>query len=153
MSEPRLTASQKERVVRRAKRCCEYCLSQARFSPDPFSIEHIVPRSRGGTDDDDNLVLACQGCNNRKYSHLKARDPVNGTLVPLYHPRHQSWPKHFTWTVDSTQVIGVTPTGRATVERLQLNREGVVNLRHVCEASDSTLHPLALTIVHSSSAL
>lgn len=30
-----------------------------------------------------------------------------------------------------TLVIGRTPTGRATVEKLQLNREGVVNLRRL----------------------
>jgi len=131
MSEPQLTAKRKEAVARRAGECCEYCRSQARFSPDPFSIEHIVPRSKGGTDEDDNLALACQGCNNRKYTHVEARDPVSGNLVSLYHPRRQRWPDHFSWNEDFTLVIGLTPTGRATVERLQLNREGVVNLRRV----------------------
>jgi hypothetical protein len=47
MSEPKLTAKQKEAIARRAAGCCEYCQSQARFSPDPFSIEHIIPRSKG----------------------------------------------------------------------------------------------------------
>ncbi|WP_322744466.1 MULTISPECIES: HNH endonuclease signature motif containing protein [unclassified Coleofasciculus] len=69
---------QKEAIARRAGGCCEYCRSQARFSPDPFSIEHIIPRSKNGTDEDDNLALACQGCNNRKYTHVEARDPVSG---------------------------------------------------------------------------
>jgi 5-methylcytosine-specific restriction endonuclease McrA len=68
MSEPKLTAKQKEAIAHRASGCCEYCRSQARFSPDPFSIEHIIPRSKGGTDENGNLALACQGCNNRKYS-------------------------------------------------------------------------------------
>jgi 5-methylcytosine-specific restriction endonuclease McrA len=131
MSEPKLTAKQKEAIARRAGGCCEYCRSQARFSPDPFSIEHIIPRSKGGTDEDDNLALACQGCNNRKYTHIEAHDPVSGNLVSLYHPRHQRWTDHFGWNEDFTLAIGLTPTGRATVERLQLNREGVVNLRRV----------------------
>ncbi len=131
MSEPQLTAKQKEAVARRAGGCCEYCGSQARFSPDPFSIEHIMPRSKGGTDEDENLALACQGCNNRKYTHVEARDPVSGNLVSLYHPRHQRWTDHFSWNEDFTLVIGLTPTGRATVELLKLNREGVVNLRRV----------------------
>lgn len=131
MSEPKLTAKQKEAIAHRAGQCCEYCRSQARFSPDPFSIEHIIPRSKNGTDEDDNLALACQGCNNRKYTHIEARDPVSGKLVPLYHPRYQRWADHFGWNEDFTLAIGLTPTGRATVERLQLNREGVVNLRRV----------------------
>jgi 5-methylcytosine-specific restriction endonuclease McrA len=131
MSEPKLTAKQKEAIAHRAGGCCEYCRSQARFSPDPFSLEHITPRSKGGTDEDDNLALACQGCNNRKYNHVEARDPVSGKLVSLYHPHHQRWADHFGWNEDFTLAIGLTPTGRATVERLQLNREGVVNLRQV----------------------
>ena len=131
MSEPQLTAKQKEAIARRAGECCEYCRSQARFSPDPFSIEHIRPRSKGGTDEDDNLALACQGCNNRKYTHVEARDPVSGNLVSLYDPRRQRWADHFSWNEDFTLVIGLTATGRATVELLKLNREGVVNLRRV----------------------
>ena len=131
MSEPQLTAKRKEAVARRAGGCCEYCCSQARFSPDPFSIEHIRPRSKGGTDEDDNLALACQGCNNRKYTHVEARDPVSGNLVSLYDPRRQRWADHFSWNENFTLVIGLTPTGRATVELLKLNREGVVNLRRV----------------------
>ncbi|HAG82724.1 MAG TPA: HNH endonuclease [Cyanobacteria bacterium UBA12227] len=112
MSEPQLIAKQKETVARRAGGCCEYCYSQVRFSPDPFSIEHIIPRSKGGTDHEDNLALACQGCNNRKYNHVEARDSVSGNLVSLYHPRHQQWAKHFGWNEDFTLMIGLTPTGR-----------------------------------------
>jgi hypothetical protein len=37
----------------------------------------------------------------------------------------------FAWNADFTLIIGLTPTGRATVETLQLNREGLVNLRRV----------------------
>ncbi|MBI3796989.1 MAG: HNH endonuclease, partial [Deltaproteobacteria bacterium] len=75
MSEPRLTSHRKQSVVQRARECCEYCRSQARLSPDPFSIEHIIPRSSGGTDVLTNLALACQGCNNRKYTATAAIDP------------------------------------------------------------------------------
>lgn len=31
-----------------------------------FSIDHVVPKSRGGSDDPDNLVPACRRCNCRK---------------------------------------------------------------------------------------
>jgi hypothetical protein len=43
MSEPQITAKLKVEVAQRANGCCEYCRSQAQFSPDPFSIEHIMP--------------------------------------------------------------------------------------------------------------
>jgi hypothetical protein len=52
-------------------------------------------------------------------------------LVPLFHPRNQPWSDHFSWNDDFTIIIGITPTGRATVETLSLNREGLVNLRRI----------------------
>lgn len=134
MSEWRLTPRQKRTVARRAKDCCEYCQSQARFSPAPLSVEHIVPRTRGGTVESSNLALSCQGCNNRKYTSTQAIDPVTGKTVPLYHPRQHRWNDHFVWSSDSTLMVGLTPIGRATIEKLQLNRDGVVNLRRVLRA-------------------
>jgi hypothetical protein len=83
--------------------------------------------------------LSCQGCNNRKYNHVKARDPVNGELVWLYNPREQVWDDHFAWNEDFTIAIGLTSTGRATIERMQLNRDGVVNLRRLLRAVNQ--HP------------
>lgn len=41
------------------------------------------------------------------------------------------WADHFVWNEDFSLIIGITPIGRATVETLQLNREGLVNLRKV----------------------
>lgn len=121
----------KNTIVERAQGCCEYCRSQARFSTQAFSIEHIIPLSCGGETVSDNLALACQGCNNHKYTKTKGYDPVSGKIVPLFHPRQQRWQEHFTWNDDFTIIVGLTPTGRAVVETLQLNRQGLVNLRRV----------------------
>ncbi|AFZ23417.1 restriction endonuclease [Cylindrospermum stagnale PCC 7417] len=131
MSDNRVTVQQKKAVFERAKGCCEYCRSQARFAIQPFSIEHIIPRSQGGKTSLDNLALSCQGCNNHKYNKTEGRDILSENFVSLYHPRQQRWSEHFAWNDYFTVVIGLTPTGRATVETLQLNREGVVNLRRV----------------------
>jgi hypothetical protein len=139
MPESRLTQQQKNFIKQRAGDCCEYCLSQLAFCPDPFSIEHIIPRSKGGTNDPDNLAVACQGCNNFKYSHIESIDPITGKSTPLYHPRQDQWHEHFSWSDDYDQLIGLTMTGRATIERLQLNREGVINLRQLLHAVDR--HP------------
>ena len=131
MPEPRLSASQRALVVERAKGCCEYCQSQERYSPDPFSVEHVIPFSKGGTNDMENLAFACQGCNNRKYTSVEAFDPVSFTMIPLFHPRQHIWAEHFAWNDDGTLILGLTPIGRAAVEKLQLNRSSLVNLRRV----------------------
>lgn len=96
-----------------------------------FSLEHIVPVSEGGRDDSSNLALACQGCNNHKYTRTRGRDPATGKIAPLFHPRTEHWRDHFIWSHDFIRIIGLTPTGRATVEALQLNRQGLMNLRRV----------------------
>jgi HNH endonuclease len=100
-----------------------------RVATHPFSVEHIVPKALSGEASPENLALACQGCNNHKYNKTHARDPVSAAIVPLYHPRRDRWQIHFAWSDDFAIIVGLTPTGRATVEALHLNRSGVVNLR------------------------
>lgn len=139
MPSAKISARQKSEVVRRARGCCEYCLSQEKFSPDPFSIEHILPLAKGGSSDPSNLALSCQGCNNFRHVATEAIDPMTGNRVSLFHPREQVWAEHFAWNDDYSLILALTSTGRATVERLQLNRSSLVNLRRVLAAA--TLHP------------
>jgi hypothetical protein len=127
----RVPADVRRAVAARAGFCCEYCRSQERFSADPFSVEHIAPRSAGGRDHLENLAFSCQGCNNRKYNATDALDPVTGQSVQLFDPRQDRWPDHFAWNEDYTLLIALTPVGRATLDKLQLNRPGVMNLRRV----------------------
>ena len=129
-----VAAQQKQSVIQRARGCCEYCQSQLRFTNQAFSIEHIIPKSLDGQNTLDNLALSCQSCNNHKYTKISGVDPVTGKTAPLYNPRRESWTDHFAWNEDCTLIIGLTPTGRATVETLQLNKPGLVNLRRVLYA-------------------
>ncbi len=131
MTRRRVTNRQKQIVRERARGLCEYCRSQMRFSTHDFSVEHIVPVARGGSSTLGNLALACQGCNNCKYTRIEAADPLSDRLVPLFHPRRHRWRDHFVWGHDSTRILGRTPTGRATIVALQLNRECLVNFRAV----------------------
>lgn len=131
MPESRIPAQIKKVVAARAKAQCEYCLSPVEFSIDPFVIEHIIPKSRGGKSTLDNLAFACQGCNGYKYNKTEAEDPATGVVVPLYHPRKDAWDEHFTWSEEFTLLIGLTNIGRATISDLDLNRTGVVNFRRV----------------------
>lgn len=118
-------------VFERAKGRCEYCQSRADYATETFAVEHIIPVSRGGTDDLENLALACSGCNGHKYNRTEATDPSDEALVPLFHPRRQNWESHFEWSEDYSRLVGITSTGRATVEMLQMNSPGYVNLRRV----------------------
>lgn len=131
MSSEYIPVASKQLVFNRASGLCEYCRSQARFAIDPLVIDHIQPVSRGGKTIAENLALSCQTCNNYKYTKTEAVDPVTNQSVSLFHPRKMLWEEHFTWNKDVTQSIGITPTGRATISLLQINREGVVNMRRV----------------------
>jgi hypothetical protein len=143
-----VSAALKRLVFDRARGCCEYCRSQAKFAIDPLVVEHIIPISRGGATTAENLATACQGCNNHKYTKIEGIDPIDNQLKPLYNPRTMTWTEHFAWSEDTTLIIGLTAIGRATVETLRLNREGVVNLRQaLCVTgqhpfSDSSQPPL-----------
>ncbi|MEB3291631.1 MAG: HNH endonuclease signature motif containing protein [Synechococcales bacterium] len=53
-------------VRQRAQFLCEYCHSPEAISPDRFTLDHIQPRSKDGTDDLNNLALCCHRCNERR---------------------------------------------------------------------------------------
>lgn len=99
-----------------------------------------MPRSTGGETTLDNLALSCQGCNNHKYCRTTATDPVTKAIVSLFHPRRQRWQDHFAWDERYERIVGLTPTGRATVATLRLNREELVNLRQALYLAGE--HPL-----------
>lgn len=101
---------------------------------EPHSIEHVQPRAKGGVDDTSNLALACQGCNNHKYVKTHATDELTDEAVPLFNPRTMRWEEHFAWSADFSEIIPLSPVGRATVRELQLNRTGACNLRRVLYA-------------------
>jgi hypothetical protein len=131
MSAKRVSARQRQQVISRAKGFCEYCRCPDSFSSDPFSIDHIRPRARGGKTILRNLAYACQGCNGKKLVKTEAVDPFTGKVITLFNPRRQQWTKHFGWNEDFTWIIGLTPCGRTTVDALDLNRKGIVNLRRL----------------------
>jgi 5-methylcytosine-specific restriction endonuclease McrA len=97
---PRVSEELRTHVAERAHHRCEYCLSPARYATQRLSVEHVLPRAKGGTSAFENLALSCQGCNNHKYNRVEAPDPVSGEPAPLYDPRHDRWAGHFAWSVD-----------------------------------------------------
>ena len=119
----------RQQVALRANFRCEYCTIPMAYVPDPFDVEHILPLSKGGSNDLQNLANACGGCNGYKGNLTQSEDPAEGTLAEIFHPRQHHWADHFSWNSNFTNILGLTPTGRATVIALQLNRPALVNLR------------------------
>lgn len=129
MTKRYISKEKKRLVLERSLRKCEYCLCLIDFIPDPYTIEHIISLAKGGTDEIENLAIACFGCNLYKQDKITAFDPSTEAEVSLYNPRTDNWKTHFSWNESFTEVIGLTPIGRATVIRLKLNRIGLVNIR------------------------
>jgi hypothetical protein len=100
-----------------------------------FEVEHIHPRARGGEDVAENLALACGSCNRRKAQATRAIDAETGELVLLFNPRRHVWLEHFEFHAQSRTIVGRTPTGRATVERLDFNRRHVIRARLLWSAN------------------
>ena len=99
---------------------CGYCLSPQRLVMARLEIEHIIPVALGGTDEESNLWLSCSLCNRAKARRIAAADPESQIVVPLFNPRTQRWSEHFCWSVDGVRIVGLTPSGRATVAALHL---------------------------------
>lgn len=97
-----------------------------------FPIDHIVPRIRGGRTESANLAQACPRCNGHKWAFESGTDPDTGTVALLFDPRQQTWTEHFRWSKAGTlEIEGLTPCGRATVERLRMNASDIVGIRRV----------------------
>lgn len=70
----------------KTERCCVYC-----GSTDRLTADHLIPRSRGGTDSADNVVVACQGCNSKRGANgvyvwlgRKGKEKINRIVAGKY---------------------------------------------------------------------
>lgn len=113
-------------VHERADYTCEYCQTAQRVIGQAMHVEHIDPK---GGDHPDNLCLSCPSCNLSKARATSAPDPLSGEIVPLFHPRTENWTEHFEWARNGTQLVGLTPVGRATIIRLKMNIPRIVEAR------------------------
>lgn len=115
-------------VRERAGNRCEYCQLHQDDSPlSSLHIEHIIPRKHGGSDEMDNLTLACIDCNLHKGPNLTGIDPQTNKVTELFHPRRQRWSVHFAW--EGSSLVGQTAIGRTTVRVLDMNSDDQIALR------------------------
>lgn len=131
MNKKSVSAEIRLEVIIRSNGFCEYCRSNSKFADSPFDVEHILPQSKGGKSELDNLALACHGCNLFKSNKTEFFDVATDKIVRLFNPRIDVWNEHFIWTSDYAEIVGLTAIGRATIEALNLNRNGLVNQRRM----------------------
>ena len=123
-----IAAKIRAEVRSRANNACEYCHLHQDDSPlASLHVEHIIPKTHGGSDDLANLALACIDCNLHKGPNLAGIDPETNSLTALFHPRQQQWNDHFAW--NEIYLIGRTATGRTTIRVLNMNSEDQLSLR------------------------
>jgi hypothetical protein len=126
-----LSKDLKQRIREHFQDCCAYCLSPQALIPVTFEFDHITPTSAGGETSFENICLACPSCNSYKLDAQSGPDPETGKLVALFHPQQEQWHKHFAWDETKTLLLGLTPSGRATIVRLHMNRPALVGLREL----------------------
>lgn len=125
----RISPKLQNKIRLQAKNRCGYCLLPQNLNPTNLEMEHLHPTSEGGTDDEENLWLACRECNAHKSNKTHGFDTKTNRFVKLFNPRLQIWKNHFKFSSDKTEIIGKTACGRATVETLQLNNSTLVTVR------------------------
>jgi hypothetical protein len=138
MSRTYISAELRRLVRARAQERCEYCLVPEAATFATHAVDHVVAEKHGGQTDSANLALSCAPCNLRKGSDLTSIDPESGAIVPLFHPRRERWRDHF--RLKNGRLEPLTPTGRVTVQLLQLNHPDRVEERGLLVKA-GLLHP------------
>ena len=129
----------RRRVRERFADCCAYCRTAERLTVAIFELDHITPISAGGTTVFENICFACPTCNRFKASQTIGVDPETREQANLFHPHRDSWSEHFSWSNDATEIIGLTSTGRATIDVLKMNRPQLIRVRRMW--ADLEEHP------------
>ena len=123
----KIPSSLRQLVIQRAKDRCEYCCLSQVGQAATFHIDHIIPVMAGGATTSDNLALACVSCSLRKSARQTVKDPETKKEVSIFNPRQQAWQENFRW--DEVRIVGLTATGRGTVEVLKMNRPMMLAIR------------------------
>ena len=78
----------KRNVIRRDGSVCQYCGDRS----SNMTIDHVIPKSRGGRDSWDNLVCACPQCNAKKGD----RTPAQAQMLLKHKPKR---PRYFSFAM------------------------------------------------------
>ncbi len=75
----------RKNIFKRDRYTCQYCGCQP--GPEELTIDHVLPRSRGGTSTWENCLLACVACNKKKAD----KTPEEAKMPPRKAPKKPSW--------------------------------------------------------------
>ncbi len=84
----------RKNVMKRDGNRCQYCGTH-----EDLTIDHVIPRSRGGLDTWENLVAACNRCNHKKGNHTPKEAGMPLRREP-FRPHHILFLQEFVGTVD-----------------------------------------------------
>jgi 5-methylcytosine-specific restriction endonuclease McrA len=85
----------RKNILLRDKHQCQYCANKS----NPLTIDHIIPKERGGSESWDNLVTACQKCNRKKGN----RTPEEANMPLLKYPQKPNRIHYFQHFIQESQ--------------------------------------------------
>ena len=101
----------RQNIYARDKYRCQYC--GQKFSSEELTYDHVVPRSRGGKTEWENIVTCCVDCNRRKGGRTPSeagmkliKKPEKPTWIPAlritigFREVPQSWRDYLYWNVE-----------------------------------------------------
>jgi len=71
----------RKNILLRDENRCQYCTKH--FREGDLTIDHVLPRSKGGANTWDNVVAACNACNQKKRDFLIENAPVSLMRPPI----------------------------------------------------------------------
>ena len=116
-------------VARRAQNRCEYCHAPEIVFNMRFEVDHVLPRSHGGSNQLDNLALSCPVCNLFKSDFYPQLELDFAPEQRILHPLRDDIGRHYLLRENSGWLVPITETGRFHIAVLQLNRPELVAYR------------------------
>ncbi|HMB91460.1 MAG TPA: HNH endonuclease [Rhodothermales bacterium] len=86
----------RKNILRRDRFRCQYCGSRQKLT-----VDHVMPRSRGGRDTWLNLVAACTSCNNKKGNRTPEEAHMSLRRKP-FRPSHVMFIRDYVGNLDDT---------------------------------------------------
>jgi len=114
----------RDQIRQRAAFACEYCGVTETDTGGLLTIDHFQPRSKGGSDDSENLIYCCNRCNSFKYNYY----PTTNKDPSIWNPRQSLKNIHF-FELTNGHLKALTPVGKTGVDLLRFNRPALIKYR------------------------
>lgn len=105
----------KRSVLERDRLTCQYCGRKLNYSD--ATIDHVIPRCKGGRSTFDNTVTCCSNCNKRKADKL----PEEARLKLLAHPRKPNQNEYEIYLPRTIHKVWASYIPRGMLENVQVS--------------------------------